>query len=77
MEHIFIQISRSEDNLISLQGWPFSEATEVWIMPSTSGAAPMTNEQRFGPWRTLKARLDELAPVNSCRRCAAVKTEAG
>lgn len=35
-------------------GWPFpSQATEVFVLPSSSGAAAMTNEAREGPYRAL------------------------
>ena len=35
-------------------GWPFpAQATEVFVVPSTSGAAAMTNEAREGPYRAL------------------------
>jgi G:T/U-mismatch repair DNA glycosylase len=39
-------------------GWPLPlDATECWVVSSTSGAAPMTREARFGPWRELAARV--------------------
>eukprot|EP00887_Chlorella_sp_A99_P004909 scaffold4.g4909.t1 len=40
------------------EGWPLPlEGTEVWVMTSTSGAAAMTKEQRYAPWRALAERL--------------------
>ena len=40
-------------------GWPLDRrACEVWVLPSTSGAAAMSREERWGPWRALAARLE-------------------
>lgn len=39
------------------RGLPFGPSTEIWVLTSTSGAAPMTNEEREAPWRQLAARL--------------------
>ena len=36
-------------------------STEVWVMPSTSGAAAMTREAREQPWQDLSARLAAVA----------------
>lgn len=42
-------------------GWPLPVASsEVWVLPSTSGAAAMTREDRFGPWQRLADRLREI-----------------
>ena len=42
-------------------GWPLPvAAAEVWVLPSTSGAAAMTRENRFGPWQRLADRLREI-----------------
>lgn len=39
-------------------GWPFPpEATEVWVLPSSSGRAAFTNEERERPYRALAERL--------------------
>lgn len=39
-------------------GWPLPvTVAEVWVLPSTSGAAAMTREDRFGPWQRLADRL--------------------
>lgn len=46
------------------QDWPFPEATEVWVLTSTSGAAPMTVEQRKRPYQQLAERLASL-PLGS------------
>lgn len=42
------------------QGWPLPEETEVWILPSTSGAAPMTVADRKQPYQDLSDRLASL-----------------
>eukprot|EP00890_Picochlorum_soloecismus_P005107 jgi/Picsp_1/5598/NSC_02957-R1_g u mismatch-specific dna glycosylase len=42
-------------------GWPLPGASaEVWVLPSTSGAAAMTRDDRFGPWQRLADRLGEI-----------------
>lgn len=42
-------------------GWPLpTKGTEVWVLPSTSGAAPMSRKQRYGPWEALAQRLSGL-----------------
>ncbi|KAK9903322.1 hypothetical protein WJX75_002770 [Coccomyxa subellipsoidea] len=38
-------------------GWPFPASTEVWVLPSTSGAAPMATADRVGPWQELSDRI--------------------
>jgi TDG/mug DNA glycosylase family protein len=44
---------------------------QVWVMSSTSGAAPMTREQRYAPWQALAERL-QREPWPHCRtaRCS-------
>ena len=46
------------------QGWPFRKtgpgATEVWVLPSSSGRAVMTKEAREGPYLELGERLREV-----------------
>ncbi|KAK9815922.1 hypothetical protein WJX72_012023 [[Myrmecia] bisecta] len=42
-------------------GWPFPPGTAVWVLPSTSGASPQTNAERFGPYQQLS---DQLRLVN-------------
>ena len=40
------------------RGWPLPvESTEVWVLPSTSGAAPMSRAERYGPWKAFAQRL--------------------
>uniref|UniRef100_A0A1D2A3E7 Uracil-DNA glycosylase-like domain-containing protein n=2 Tax=Auxenochlorella protothecoides TaxID=3075 RepID=A0A1D2A3E7_AUXPR len=57
-------------------GWPLPPARcEVWVMPSTSGAAAMTREERVSPWRTLAARLQAEGPCAAVPgACACVST---
>ena len=38
-------------------GWPLPTACQVWVLPSTSGACPMSNEAREGPWLRLGEEL--------------------
>jgi len=43
--------------------WPFSQdETAVWVLPSSSGRAVMTNEQRVAPYREL---AESLPPVTN------------
>ncbi len=41
-------------------GWPLPESCEVWVLPSSSGRAVMTAEEREGPYRALGARIAAL-----------------
>ena len=42
-------------------GWPAMLASsEVWVLPSSSGRAAMTREEREGPYRQLGARVAQL-----------------
>ena len=41
-------------------GWPLPASSEVWVLPSPSGRAVLTAEEREGPYRLLGARLAEL-----------------
>jgi len=55
--------------------WPFPlDKTEVWVMPSTSGAAAMGREERYGPWKDLAVCvLQEPWPravQDCCRRAS-------
>lgn len=55
--------------LLTLQGWPFPGSTQVWVLPSTSGAAPMTREERVGPYKQLAqeiARIKWPVDMPSC-----------
>ncbi|PSC69966.1 uracil-dna glycosylase superfamily [Micractinium conductrix] len=52
-------------------GWPLPLSTEVWVMTSTSGAAPMTREARLAPWQALADRLAQDAWPRRCvARCS-------
>lgn len=43
------------------RGWPLDTSkTEVWVLPSTSGAAAMTRDDRIEPWQRLAHRLSEI-----------------
>lgn len=43
------------------QGWPFSlEESRVFVLPSSSGRAVMTHEQRSGPYKLLAQAFHEL-----------------
>ena len=50
------------------QDWPLPARTQVFVCTSTSGAAPMTREERRGPWQQLSDRLQTLdwPPVARC-----------
>jgi len=37
--------------------WPFPKSTEVWVLPSTSGASALTNADREEPFFELAAKL--------------------
>ena len=41
-------------------GWPLPACTEVWVLPSTSGRAVITAEQRAQPYEALGRRVAEL-----------------
>ena len=42
-------------------GWPAAlAACEVWVLPSSSGRAVMTKEEREGPYRALGERVAQL-----------------
>lgn len=41
-------------------GWPLPAGVEVWVLPSSSGRAVMTAEQRLGPYRALGLRVAAL-----------------
>eukprot|EP00210_Caulerpa_lentillifera_P006782 g6481.t1 len=40
--------------------WPFPESTEIWLLPSTSGASALTRDQRQGPYNTLAEELSKF-----------------
>mmetsp|Transcript_15363 Transcript_15363/g.46373 ORF Transcript_15363/g.46373 Transcript_15363/m.46373 type:complete len:342 (+) Transcript_15363:122-1147(+) len=39
------------------EGWPLPGSTEVWVLTTTSGAAPMTVAERTAPYQRLADRL--------------------
>eukprot|EP00898_Chlorokybus_atmophyticus_P007568 jgi/Chlat1/7812/Chrsp66S07335 len=42
-------------------GWPLDDDNhEVWVLPSSSGRAVMTKEERLGPYRCLAERVGEI-----------------
>mmetsp|Transcript_15849 Transcript_15849/g.29008 ORF Transcript_15849/g.29008 Transcript_15849/m.29008 type:complete len:342 (+) Transcript_15849:179-1204(+) len=42
-------------------GWPFSaDTTKVWILPSSSGRAVMTHDQRMQPYKDLATAFHDL-----------------
>jgi TDG/mug DNA glycosylase family protein len=53
-------------------GWPLPlDKTEVWVMTSTSGAAAMTKEARYAPWKALAEWLESVPwPLNRQARCS-------
>lgn len=53
-------------------GWPLPlDKTEVWVMTSTSGAAAMTKEARYAPWKALSERLENVPwPLNRQASCS-------
>ncbi|GMH40337.1 hypothetical protein BSKO_08241 [Bryopsis sp. KO-2023] len=58
------------------QGWPFPSETEVWVLPSTSGASALKNEQREGPFREVAAILESIPwPRNVAAKCAKERVE--
>ncbi|KAL4858944.1 hypothetical protein ACK3TF_001313 [Chlorella vulgaris] len=59
-------------------GWPLPLHTEVWVLTSTSGAAPMTREQRIAPWQALAQRLAAEAWPRQCvARCSELQLAPG
>ena len=52
-------------------GWPAAllGGSEVWVLPSSSGRAVMSKEEREGPYRQLGARVAQLSwPLQSVER---------
>ena len=41
-------------------GWPLPASAEVWVLPSTSGRAVMTAQERAQPYEALGRRVAEL-----------------
>eukprot|EP00955_Chlamydomonas_euryale_P068446 360121-Chlamydomonas_euryale.AAC.24 len=55
-------------------GWPLPPSTEVWVCPSTSGAAPMSNQAREAPYQALAQRvLQEPWPRRVSPTCERLK----
>eukprot|EP00392_Amoebophrya_sp_AT5.2_P009934 g9965.t1 len=52
------------DTARKLLNWPFGKESEIWALPSTSGRAVLTREERYGPYKDL------------CKRLAALEAEA-
>lgn len=65
----------SNRNVKIMQGWPYPSSTEVWVLPSTSGAAPMTVEERVGPYREMAAKLAEIPWPLTDAKCQCRKAE--
>ncbi|KAF6266407.1 hypothetical protein COO60DRAFT_1697378 [Scenedesmus sp. NREL 46B-D3] len=56
-------------------GWPLPAGEcEVWVLTSTSGAAPMSNEDRERPYRQLARRLAEVPWPRSAARLTCSST---
>ncbi|KDO34346.1 hypothetical protein SPRG_01482, partial [Saprolegnia parasitica CBS 223.65] len=57
--------------------WPLPPSCEVWVLPSSSGRAAMTDKARCTPYRDLAARFHAIPwpspPNSSC--CAAISSE--
>lgn len=78
--HVKTQVSRPKVISIGRQavvpdGWPLPlDLTEVWVMSSTSGAAPMTRAERYSPWVALAGRLaHEPWPRHNMLRCGTIR----
>ena len=61
------------ESLTVPQGWPLPASTEVWVVPTSSGAAPMTVAERSVPYQRLAARL-KLVPLRSTHQLPACAT---
>lgn len=40
--------------------WPVSSHSQVWILPSSSGRAAMSTQERVKPYQELAERLDKV-----------------
>lgn len=58
-----------------MQGWPLPASTEVWVLTTTSGAAPMTVAQRTAPYQRLAERL-ALVPLRAAGDAPSCRTAA-
>lgn len=55
-----VQLGKQPPDMLA-PGWPLpADRTEVWVMTSTSGAAPMSNADRERPYRQLSERLAQI-----------------
>jgi len=61
-----IPFGRLPDDVPLPPGWPFEDRSQVqvWVLPSSSGRAAMTHEQRFTPYKQL---AEEVARLRSLR----------
>lgn len=51
-------------------GWPLPlDECKVWVMPSTSGAAALSREERWGPWKALAEQLETVKWSVNQERC--------
>ncbi|EQC29435.1 hypothetical protein SDRG_12897 [Saprolegnia diclina VS20] len=56
--------------------WPLPPSCEVWVLPSSSGRAAMTDKARCAPYRDLAARFHAIpwpSPANAS--CHVIKSE--
>jgi thymine-DNA glycosylase len=49
--------------------WPFPPSTEIWVCPSTSGAAALPLEVREAPYAALAQRMAQIAWPRSAVAC--------
>ncbi|OQS00113.1 hypothetical protein THRCLA_06217 [Thraustotheca clavata] len=56
--------------------WPLPAACEVWVLPSSSGRAAMTDAARCKPYMDLAARLHEIPWPNAPNCTCSASTEA-
>jgi TDG/mug DNA glycosylase family protein len=55
-----VQLGKQPANMLP-SGWPLPvDRTEVWVLTSTSGAAPMSNADRERPYKQLAERLADI-----------------
>ena len=78
-DEAWLQVSLQSQRPASIQlgrqwvlpaGWPLDvQASEVWVMTSTSGAAALSREARLAPWRELAGRLARHAWPRGAAAC--------
>lgn len=55
-----VQLGRQPANQLP-PGWPLpADKSEIWVLTSTSGAAPLSNADRERPYAQLAERLTEI-----------------